>query len=189
MNRTASRVVPALSALATIGLAVTTAACGGSPAGQGVASLGSTTTTVAAGGSQTNNAALYSKAVAYAQCMRTHGEPNMPDPNSKGQFLSVRGKLNGVSGLDANSSRFAASDKQCRHLLPNGGQPTAAQRQQLIAQALKFVQCMRTHGVPNMPDPDTSGGSISIRPPAGMGPGSTAFVRAQRECRSSLPGP
>ena len=69
------------------------------------------------------------------------------------------------------------------HATQGGNKATA------YADAVAYAACMRTNGVPNMPDPDTSGGSISIRPPAGMGPGSTAFVRAQRECRSSLPGP
>src|SRR2546430_2503851 len=57
---------PAVAVLAAVAAAALVAACGGgSPAG--AAAAGSTD---------------YQKAVAYAQCMRSHGVPNFPDPDS-----------------------------------------------------------------------------------------------------------
>ena len=38
-----------------------------------------------------SNATNYADGVAYAACMRTHGVPNMPDPNSQGNFSPLRG--------------------------------------------------------------------------------------------------
>ena len=177
-----------LPALAVVAIASLAAACGGS-ASPGVASLGSTTTTTtpASAAQSTSKATNYADAVAYANCMRTHGEPNMPDPNSNGDFLDVRGTLNGVKGIDPNSSQYEKADKACSHLLPNGGQMTAGEQQQALAQALKFVACLRTHGLPNMPDPVASGGGIALRVPKG-GPNSPQFRAAQTACRSFMPG-
>jgi hypothetical protein len=133
-----------------------------------------------------NKAANYADAVAYAGCMRTHGVPNMPDPTSNGSFLDNRGTVNGVKGVEPNSSAFQKADKACSHLLPNGGQLTPAEQQQALARTLKFVQCMRTHGEPNMADPVASNGGISLRVPAG-GPNSPQFLAAQKACRSLSP--
>ncbi len=163
------------------------AACGGS-SGPGVASLGSsttTTTTPAAASSNTNNETDYLDAVKYAQCMRTNGVPNMPDPNSKGLFLHTPGKLNGVT-IDINSAQYNSANKACTHLLPNGGQLTPAEQQALLAQALKLVQCLRTHGFPNEPDPSTKGGGVSLLLPGKRN--SPQVQKALEACKSLAPG-
>jgi hypothetical protein len=54
-------------------------------------------------------------------------------------------------------------------------------------QALQFSACMRSHGVPNFPDP-TSGGGIQITSSSGINPFSPSFKSAQSACRKSLPG-
>jgi len=187
------------------GTALLAGACGSSPAGQSVAHLGTTTTTHQAGsgsnGSQTGSgpgpgqaigirgggAGEEADALAYAECMRAHGVPNFPDPNSQGGF-SIQGGPG--SGIDPSSASFQAADKTCRHLLPNGGQPTAAQQAQAMAQALRFSQCMRSHGVPDFPDPQAlPGGGIAIRirarPGSGsdLNPQSPQFQAAQKACQ------
>jgi hypothetical protein len=116
--------------------------------------------------------------------MRTHGVSNMPDPDSNGNFLSKGGALNGVRGIDPNSSQYQKADKECSHLLPNGGQMTVAEEQQALAQALKFVACLRKHGLPNMADPVVSGGGIELRVPGGAGPNSPQFQAATKACQS-----
>jgi hypothetical protein len=108
----------------------------------------------------------------------------MPDPDSNGNFLFKGGVLNGVRGIDPSSSQYQKADKECSHLLPNGGQMTAAEEQQALAQALKFVACLRKHGLPNMPDPVENGGGISLR----VGPNSPVFQAAQKACQSLAPG-
>ena len=52
---------------------------------------------------------------------------------------------------------------------------------------LKFASCMRSHGVPNFPDP-SPGGGIQISPGSGLDPASPAFQSAQNECKKLLPG-
>jgi hypothetical protein len=71
--------------------------------------------------------------------------------------------------------------------MPAGGPGslTAAQKQQTQQQVLKFVQCLRAHGLPDIPDPGANG-SISL--PKGMG-NSPQFKAAQRSCRSLQPPP
>jgi hypothetical protein len=134
-----------------------------------VASVGSTTTTTIPAAVQSGtSSAEYTDADKYSGCMRTHGVPNFPDPLSGGVFIKETApgrptSINGVAGIDPQSSLFVSADKACRHLLANEGKPTAAQDQRQLAQALKFSQCMRMHGVPNFPDPQvTSNGSFFI---------------------------
>ncbi len=198
------------------GGALLVAACGGSPSNAAVAHLQTTTTTLAAG-AQKNHSSSGSgsglaagsgqgratanpsdssgsgQALAYAQCMRSHGVPSFPDPNAQGGF-SIQGGPG--SGLNPGSATFQAADKTCRHLLPNDGQPTAAQQAHALAQALKFSQCMRSHGLTDFPDPQSQpGGGIAIRIHAGAGTGSdlnprsSQFQAAQQACQGIMGGP
>jgi hypothetical protein len=168
------------------GLGFALSACGGGgPATPGVASIGSTTTTARAGEQSGNEARNYSDAVTYAGCMRTHGVPDFPDPDRNGDFL-LGAKAGGQSGVIPGSRQFQQANKACSHLLPNGGQMTPGELQQAIAKALKFVQCMRSHGVPNMPDPKATSSGIAIGG-RGLDPRSAMFQAAQAACRSLSP--
>ena len=62
-----------------------------------------------------------------------------------------------------------------------GGPPDPESRQ---ARLLKFAVCMRSHGVPNFPDPRNG----FLNPPAGMSPTSPQFQSARQSCQSLLPG-
>jgi hypothetical protein len=56
------------------------------------------------------------------------------------------------------------------------------------AQALKFSQCMQSHGVPNFPDPQRNGGLLfRSSPGSSLQPGSPAFKSAQTACQHLLP--
>lgn len=55
------------------------------------------------------------------------------------------------------------------------------------AAGLKFSTCMRSHGVPNFPDP-SGGGGIHISSGSGINPSSPAFTAAQAGCIKLLPG-
>jgi hypothetical protein len=144
----AARIAAAI--IATAGLALLSAACD-SPSSTG------------AGGSP--NAGYSSSspsAVGYSDCIRSHGVPTYPDP-SDGQLPKGGAQAFGVS-----SSVFSAAQSACHHLLPDAGsfQEQASQCtlagdcppalvQQMMATDRKFAQCMRSHGVPNWPDPTT----------------------------------
>jgi hypothetical protein len=52
---------------------------------------------------------------------------------------------------------------------------------------LAFSECMRSHGVPNFPDPSGSGG-IHIPQGSNINPFSPSFKTAQAQCRNRLPG-
>jgi hypothetical protein len=167
------------------------AACGGTPS-SGVANLGSTTTTetssIQTAGGGDGTAAKYRVALAYVDCMRSHGVSNFPDPTSDGQ-INVKfayGGKDGVpasSGIDRMSPQYISAARTCRHLLP-GGIPTAAQNQLALAKELKFAQCMRSYGVSNFPDP-TNAGVVHL---LGVDPSSPQYQRAQKACDALVPG-
>jgi hypothetical protein len=130
---------------------------------------------------------IYQSTLAYAGCMRSHGDPSFPDPelvdnaNESGMTMG--------QGVDQTSPQYLSANKPCKHLLPNnGGGPTRAQMQQAMAQALKFSKCMRSHRVPSFPDPTQSGQTIHIGGGPGIDPSSPQFQAAQNDCRSLLPG-
>ena len=52
---------------------------------------------------------------------------------------------------------------------------------------VRFSSCMRSHGVPNFPDPGPGGG-IQLDSSSGIDPQSPAFQSAQRTCAKLLPG-
>jgi hypothetical protein len=134
----------------------------------------------------------YAQELALAQCMRGHGEPNFPDPSPSGGFnASV------LSTFD-NSQGQAAYDG-CRHLLAGGG-PSLAQLEQDLQQVqqkeeqelptlLKFSQCMRSHGVPDFPDPAPNGQGVSPGSKgAGMNVNTPQFQAAVSICQHLAPG-
>jgi hypothetical protein len=154
-----ARVAAVTTAIASVALLA--AACGGSSSS-------------AAAGVST----YYQKAVAYAQCMRSHGVPNYPDPDSQGHFPPVQIGRNGVSQQAVQSAQNA-----CRHLQPGGGAGTAQQQQAKLTQALNFSRCMRAHGVPNFPDPSTSNGGMGYNL-SGVDTHSPQYQSANQTCQS-----
>jgi hypothetical protein len=122
-------------------------------------------------------------AVAFAGCVRSHGVPNWPDPNSSGVF--DKSKLT-PQQLGASDSRVQAAQTACQHLLPSGSAPNAAQIEQVRALSLEFSQCVRRHGVPNMPDP-ASDGRIPDPATVGINQGSPKFEAANQACKNYRP--
>lgn len=166
----------AAATIATAGLALLAAACGGSP-GTHIAQLGSTTTPSS---SQSGATALENGALAFSRCMRSHGAPAYPDPGSGGLLPKKTPQQVGVS-----PSEFQAAQGACIHLVPNGGQPTQVQVQQYRSTMLIYAQCIRAHGVSNMPDPD-SRGHLDIGPGTGVDVNSPTFEAAYQACKSRL---
>ena len=184
---------PGLPLVALLGVAL--AACSGGSTPPAVAHLGASSATTAApsSGGSTGGANALAKDEAYAQCMRTHGIADFPDPTAgPNGGAGFKIKAGEGSDLDPNSTVNQAADKACKTLLPNGGVPkalTAAQQQAF----LNWAACIRTHGLPSFADPDFSGGGIRISLnggaglPNGGGP-SASFKAAQLACKSKLPG-
>lgn len=66
--------------------------------------------------------------------------------------------------------------------------PSGASVEEHFQKALKFSECMRSKGVPNFPDPNSTGG-IDIGPSSGIDPQSPQFQAAQKACRKYFPVP
>jgi hypothetical protein len=181
---------------APLALALVLAGCGGSSS-PGVAHVGATSSASASSGAgggtlepQEASAAAQEKEVEFAHCMRTHGDPEFPEP--------VEGHIKGVdsqsrrSGLNPESPQFQAAERKCKGYLPSQAAPSPAQKATVEAQALKFAACMRSHGEPEFPDPTfaSSGGGFQITisgPHSGIDPNSPQFKAAQKACRSVSP--
>jgi hypothetical protein len=171
----------AAAVIATAALTLLAAACSGSPSS---ASGGSTT----AGGS-THSQSTNSQMLAYSQCVREHGVPNFPDPDSNGNLDKNKIRQTGVS-----DSRLRAATAACKDLNPNSQPPSQAQLQQEFSDMSKFAVCMRNHGVTNMPNP-TPGGSgryefnlqaAGIATHDGL-PTSPQILAKAKECEHLLP--
>lgn len=123
----------------------------------------------------------YQRELAYAACMRAHGLPSFPDPQSNGTFNSTR-----QNASDFHGPQFLAANKSCAHL--EGPGMTLAQQQRFTSQALKFAACMRAHGITNF-QASVSQGSGQVGVGAqGANPNSPQFLSAQRACRHLMPG-
>jgi hypothetical protein len=169
--------------VATIGLLA--AACGGGSKNPGAASASSTTTTVAPSGSNASGETSQSQQLQLAQCMRSHGVPNFPDPSPGG------GQLNAISaaGINTQSPTYQAALQACKKYTP-AGNITPAQSAAENAKGLEFSQCMRSHGVPNFPDPITgpTGGQAINMSGTGIDQNSPTYQAANSACQKIVPG-
>ncbi|HTT92994.1 MAG TPA: hypothetical protein VMF65_25795 [Acidimicrobiales bacterium] len=167
------------------------AACGGGSSPASVARIGkaapATTVAPAAGGSA-NLQQLYLDTVAYTGCMRSHGLPNLPVPTTVNNATQEEVGF----GLPPNqqSPQYRSANKSCQYLLPgNGTGPSPGMVEQAISRALKFSACMRSHGLPDFPDPKANSQGVSITGGRGIDVSSPQFHRAQDDCRSLSPVP
>ena len=115
-------------------------------------------------------------AVKFAACMRSNGVPNFSDPNAQGAFS--------LSGIDPNSPALQKAMQNCQKQMPNGGALSPAQQAQQAHQLLEFSACMRSHGLPNFPEPKQDTLTLG----AGMDSNSPQFQTAQKACASLAPG-
>jgi hypothetical protein len=124
------------------------------------------------------------KALAYTQCMRSHGIKDYPDPGASGD-ISVGSSAqagsggNGNSDMSPNSPAYQAANQACRSLL--GGSVSGRQPTQNVAAGVKLAACMRSHSFPSFPDP-TSQNVFNI--PAGIDMNSAAYQSAFSTCQS-----
>jgi hypothetical protein len=169
----------AVIAAGVIAGAALAAGCGGSSGGPGVASAGASTGAAksASGGSSKGSA------LAFSQCMRSHGIKDFPDPNSSGQ---LRVSARSGSDLDPGNPQFAAAQQACRSLSPKR---SASGSGQAGAAALRFARCMRAHGITDFPDPQSNGDmGVTAQPGSDLAPTNPQFQSAQTACHSFLPG-
>jgi hypothetical protein len=159
--------------LLLVGFALAMAGCGAS-------------TTLSASGSPKP------QAIAYLDCMRSHGVPNLPDPGPEGGI-----QLGSSSGINASSPAFRTAQTRCAKLLPRGGPgglgPSSKRTEERL---LALSKCMRAHGVSGFPDPTLGPppsnpqefsiamgtGGVSLLVPKTIDVSSPAFAQAAAAC-------
>jgi hypothetical protein len=172
----------ALAALAS--LALIAAGCGGGSSGSSVAQAPTSTTETQPSQSEgSEDGATTGNPAAFSACMRSHGVPKFPDPDSTGRIPLRAGP---GTGIDPESSQFKAAANACRKLAPEERPPSPAEQAQDRAQLLRFSACMRSHGLPQFPDPTPSG--LKINRNSGIDLESAQFKTAQKACENFLPG-
>jgi hypothetical protein len=114
----------ALALVGMTGLTLAASACGGSSG---------------ANGSGSSSASDSRDPVAWSACMRSHGVPTFPDPDSSGRIQIP-------SSIDDRLPTVPAAYHACRNLAPSEssltGQGDVMHQDQLLA----FARCMRSHG-------------------------------------------
>jgi hypothetical protein len=170
---------------ALLGVGLELAGCGGA-SGPAIAHLSSGKGTLSASPQSATSASEsvtthQQKEVDYAKCLRAHGAGEVPEP---GPDESI---VNGYGGEGPNPGppQLHAAQKACNELLPSGGGPSPQVQEQTQERALKFAQCMRSHGLPSFPDPSGgAGGHTRIGGPgSGVDPDSPQFAAAAKACR------
>jgi hypothetical protein len=112
--------------------------------------------------------------LAYAQCIRENGYAEFPDPSPDGRLRMM---------VDAESGpRLRKAQEACAHLAPPGLANRELSPEDLEAR-VALAQCIREHGVPEFPDPDSKG-HFSLRDTA-LEPGSETLQSAMQACVNS----
>ncbi|HWE33834.1 MAG TPA: hypothetical protein VG410_10140 [Solirubrobacteraceae bacterium] len=148
--------------------------------------------------SASSGASRAAQGIAFAKCMRSHGVPNFPDPSGGGGGgLEVQASDTGsgqsmkVDGVPVNAPAFQSAMRACQSYIPHKA-PSGSQLAAIKKNAVRFSACMRSHGVPNFPDPQFRsgpGGGLGVRiggPGSGLDPKSPAFQAAQKQCGSLI---
>ena len=187
------RARPRAAAIIAAAAVAVLAGCSGSPSSAG-----------SGGSTSAEGSASSPSAVAYSHCMRSNGVPNFPDPPSSGGVPKTSSQQLGVS-----SSQLQAAQTACRDLYPTSGgsggaltkdslgqcEETGDCPQALVQQAMTalrtYARCMRSHGVPNWPDPtiDSEGRpGVNLVAITGTNWNSPQISNKMQECYHVMPG-
>jgi hypothetical protein len=120
---------------------------------------------------------MMTKQLTFSNCMRAHGEPAFPDPLPAGGY--PRTGRGGIDQLDPKTPQYTAAMGACRtQAVAAEVIHTAAERQAHTQQLDAEDACIRTHGVPDMPDANANG--VQAAPAQGV---SAAQLQvAERAC-------
>ena len=188
----------ALAALAALAAtaALSAAGCGGPGAAEAAVPSISQSAHANVGGGQGGGGADSARTAALraaAQCIRQHGIPGYSDP-----VLTPSGEVYSDTRAfqDAPQTVVNGIHQACRALMTQANlnpftEPPAPS--QLVQAGVRAAECMRAHGVPNMPDPTarspyTPGHafqSSASELPAG-GKANPVWQRASRACHAQI---
>ncbi|MBV9607277.1 MAG: hypothetical protein JO027_19330 [Solirubrobacterales bacterium] len=135
-------------------------------------------------GAAGNTAAGAQQAVRFAECMRSNGVSQFPDPDASGK-LTIDAVANG-SSVDTSAPAFTQALSACKALEPAGFTGTKRSPAQQSA-GLRFAQCIRNNGVKDFPDPLPNGPLIDTnRIPSSNQPGGMTLLHAaMQKCRDA----
>jgi len=128
----------------------------------------------------------------FAACMRSHGVSSFPDPRDISQNGHQASAL--LIGPSVTSSpAFAAARTACRGILPvptKGDQGQQSDDSPARVQHVRaFATCMRSHRVPNFPDPSSQGQlTLAMVDAAGVDVHAPAVQAAARTCLPAADG-
>ncbi|HTU84347.1 MAG TPA: hypothetical protein VMF57_02170 [Solirubrobacteraceae bacterium] len=154
----------------------------------GLVACGSTGVT----GSGTTDDSNSGSQLALAECMRSHGVSNFPDPTEGSNGGGAGFRISAVPGSSTltvdgttfGGPAFESAVKKCK-LFGGGTAPppvTASQKRAAVA----FAECLRKHGVPNFPDPTfPASGGIAQNAGTSINRNSPAFQKAIAVCNRS----
>ena len=115
--------------------------------------------------------------------MRGHGVSDFPDPTTlPGGGFAFQMDAGPGSDLNHNDPTFTAANQACRVLGPGGNRSTAPPSADIAAE-LSWARCLRSHGVPSFPDPNSQGAFDSSK----FDDTSPAFHTASKACKSTEP--
>jgi hypothetical protein len=177
----------ALAAVAVVGLA----GCGGGANASQVASVATTTSRSAVHSAPKPANVNPSQLLAeWGACMRGHGDPDQKDPSIDANKLihivwneAIPGGYYGTSkGGHGNSGpgQYCRTYLDAAQAALRKGTHEAPPPSQ--AQTVRFSRCMRTNGIPDFPDPTSSGLTINRGAGGDLDPNNPAFQRAAKLC-------
>lgn len=109
--------------------------------------------------------------------MRANGVSDFPD-------LNADGSVSLPPSINPQSPAFQSAQQACASLRPRGSPPrpiSAAAKASFVANA----KCMRTHGIPDFPDPTFGPGGFGLGlnfPPDAPRPSAAALWLANEKC-------
>ena len=127
-------------------------------------------------GTTTTQTGTLASAFAFARCMRSHGIPGWPDPDSHGFF--DKSKLRPL-GLSVSRVR-ALEEGPCNIPLPSPQAYTITPADR--ADYLRAAACMRSHGFPDFPDPTFPNNDVRLTIPSSIDTNSPKFKSAATTC-------
>lgn len=110
----------------------------------------------------------------------------MPEPDFDGRHVSIN--INSNSGVNPNSPQFTHASNACRHLLPDDGTPKASTITSADqADYLKAAGCMRSHGIPNFPDPTFEDNGVAFNTQTPIDANSPPYKHTLAICEKLIP--
>jgi hypothetical protein len=98
-----------------------------------------------------SNSSNLSSGIKFADCMRSHGVPNFPDPGGSAGI-----QISSGSEINPQSPAFQSAQSACSKLMPGGGPGGGQVSETRKLTMLKLAECMRSHGLATFPDPTSS---------------------------------